>query len=41
MEHEIKNCQAMKTQVKEKIIFYEQLLSTSWQHKSDLLKQRE
>jgi len=33
MEHEIKNSEAMTSQVKEKIIFYEQLAQKTWIHR--------
>ena len=40
MEHEIKNSEAMTSQVKEKIIFYEQLAQKTWIHRYELLDQR-
>lgn len=41
MEHEIKNSNAMISQVKEKIIFYEQMAQKTWIHRYELLNQRE
>jgi hypothetical protein len=33
MDHEIKNSQGRTTQVKERIIFYEQLAQKTWIHR--------
>jgi hypothetical protein len=41
MEREIKSSEAMISQIKEKVIFYEQHAKKTWIHRYDLLSQRE